>query len=40
MESAYAVLPSVACLFLPHFATLSHKLHDFGKKFLIMKCAF
>ena len=31
---AWAVLPSVACLSLQYFSTLSHKRHDFRKKII------
>ena len=41
MQSACAVLPSVACHALQYFSTLSHKRHDFrGKKLLNVKCVF
>jgi hypothetical protein len=34
------ILPSVACLAVPYFSTLSHKRHDCRKKFLNIKCVF
>jgi hypothetical protein len=38
----HIILPSVACLALPYFSTLSHKRHDFRKekKFMNIKCVF
>ena len=38
MHISPIVLSSVACLALPCLPTLSHKLHDFQKKLLNMKC--
>jgi hypothetical protein len=32
------ILPSVACMEIPYFATLSHKRQHFRKKLLNMKC--
>jgi len=32
MRMRRIILPSVSCPALPHFSTLSHKLHDFRKK--------
>jgi len=34
------ISPSVTCLALPYFSTLSNKWHDFRKKLLKMKCVF
>jgi len=35
------ILPSVICLALPPFSTLSHKRHDFrGKKIMNIRCVF
>jgi hypothetical protein len=35
------ILPSVACLAVSYFSTLSHKQHDFrGKKLVNIKCVF
>ena len=40
MNSARAILSSVACLALQNVSTLSHIPHDFGKLVLNIKCAF
>jgi hypothetical protein len=34
------VLPSVVCVAVPYFSTLSHKRHNFRKTLLNIKCAF
>jgi hypothetical protein len=38
---ACVILPSVACLAVPYFSTLSHKQYDFGENNVLnMKCLF
>jgi len=37
MRMRYIILPSVVCLALPYFSTLSHKLHDFLKNIIDYK---
>jgi hypothetical protein len=40
MRTRRIILPSVVCLALPYFSTLSHKRYDCRKKLLNTKCAF
>ena len=41
MQTACAILPSVACPAVRYFSTLSHRRHDFRKKDLLnIKCMF
>jgi len=37
---SHIILPSVACLAIPQFFTLSHKQHHFWKKLLNVRCVF